>query len=192
MRILIDLDGIVCDTLDYWLSKIADASGVRAQVNDITKWELEQCPPLDKVDPKIIFGLLNSPTFMAYAPEMPGAVEALRLLNSRHKVYLLTARHGRNAMPETLDWVETHLPFLNWTRQVIFCHDKSLIPADVLIDDRAENLEKYKIQWGGSAHWIHHYPLCIGLAYPYNKQLQDDPAYHIEKDWAGILRVLGE
>ena len=67
LRILIDVDGIVANTLPYWLSKIARATetktpegrlpGVIAQVEDIKEWDLSKCPPLDKVDPKLMFGI---------------------------------------------------------------------------------------------------------------------------------------
>lgn len=186
-RILVDLDGIVCDTLDYWLEKIAKASGVRALVTDIDRWELEKCPPLDRVDRKIIFGVLNAPGFMRGAPKMTGAVEALKRLNVGGDLYLVTARHGENSMPETLEWCEEHLPFLDARRQTIFAYDKHIIDADVLVDDRAETLEEY--------HSHHPSALCVGLRYPYNERLRSlfdggKPQYQLVDSWRAIERCI--
>lgn len=70
MKILIDMDGIVCNTLPFWLKKIAEKTYDRtdpskqivAQVEDIKLWDMMKCPPLDKADPKLVFGILQTNT----------------------------------------------------------------------------------------------------------------------------------
>lgn len=89
-----------------------------------------------------------------------------QLVDDGHEVYLVTARHGPRSMPDTLEWVQKHMPFLNAERQVIFCYNKHLIPADILIDDKAETLVKY-----GETHPE---AALMAIRYPYNEHLSPD------------------
>lgn len=162
LRILIDLDGIVADTLPYWLQRIANQSKIVAQVEDITQWGMHLCPPLDKVDAKLIYGLLQDQYFTIQIPLMYGAKQALeKLIADGHEIYLVTARHGPVSMPQTIEWVKKHLPFIDAEKQIIFAYNKRLIPADVIIDDKAETL----IEYG------YHHPKALRMAikYEYNK-----------------------
>jgi len=176
VKILVDIDGIVADTLPYWLDRIheeaakwfpRDVYGLRpAQVGDIDQWGLENCGSLKvihKLAPQIIFGLLNKPGFMAGIPIMPGAAQTLKqLMDDSHEVLLVTARHGPVNMAETLEWVKLHLPFINAEKQLIFCYRKELIPADVLIDDKPETLNRYAL--------AHPSALLMTINYAYNAQ----------------------
>ena len=164
LRILVDMDGIVCDTLPYWLQKIFNKTGVAAQIEHITQWAMDKCPPLDKVDPKVMFGMLQDPGFIYNIKPIWGAVEGLKqLTEAGHEIYLVTARHGPVSMPDTLEWVKKHLPFINAEKQTIFAYNKWVIPADVLIDDKGETLVEY------STH--HPNALMVGIKYPYNEAL---------------------
>jgi 5'(3')-deoxyribonucleotidase len=165
LKILIDMDGIVCDTLPYWLQKIAEKTGKIAQVEDITEWDLLKCAPLVGCDPKVVFGMLQDPGFIYNIKPVWGAREAVKALqDAGHEIYLVTARCGPVSMPDTLEWVKKHLPFINAEKQVIFCYNKRLIPADVLIDDKMETLVDY------SAH--HPEALMMAIKYPYNAPLE--------------------
>jgi len=183
-----DVDGIVADTLPYWLQKIGDDTGVRAEVSDITQWDLSKCAPLaGNVSPGDIFGYLNAPGFNLMVPVMPGAVEGVKkLMDAGHDVYFVTARFGSNGLPETLKWFELNFPFIS-TKQLVFLKDKYRFQADVIIDDCAENLEGY---WGA-----HGFAQCVGITYPYNVQLEEKPQYRMipygPKAWSGIVKHVG-
>ena len=166
MKILIDMDGIVCNTLPVWLKRIAEKSKFQivAQVEDIKVWDMLKCPPLDKADPKLVFDILQERDFIRDLPPIFGAVEGVKsLIDAGHEVYLVTARHGPVSMPDTLDWVRKHMPFINAEKQTIFCYEKHLIPADILIDDKAETLVKYDE--------THPEAALLSIRYPYNEHL---------------------
>ena len=46
------------------------------------------------------------------------------------------------SLPEKYDWLDEHFPFIHWKRR-IFCGDKSVLKADVLIDDHEFNLSVF-------------------------------------------------
>lgn len=164
LKILVDMDSIACDTLPYWLDRIAQDTGVRAKVDDIKLWALDKCPPLDRVDPRLIFGVLQEPGFIQGIPPMSGVAKALKsLMDDGHQVMIATARHGPVSMPESLSWMRQHLPFMSPEKQTAFLYDKEWLEADVIIDDKAEMLEKYLNK--------HPKAIAMTITYPYNADL---------------------
>jgi 5'(3')-deoxyribonucleotidase len=165
--ILVDLDSIAVDTLGPWLQRIAEKFGVVARVSDVTDWTMNRCPPLDKLSMEQIIGVLDEPDFTLSLAPMSGAVENLkRLHDAGHTLYFITARWGSNCMPETLAWMRRHLPWVNAEKRLGFLSDKWMIPADILIDDRAETLTKY--------HAAHPKAHLLTIDYPYNQKAPAD------------------
>jgi predicted secreted acid phosphatase len=82
-----------------------------------------------------------------------------RLMDDGHDVMFVTAREGPVSIPETLKWMKKNLPFVN-KKQLVFMYEKHKLPADVLIDDRTENLAKYQEYNQDS--------ICMGIKYPYS------------------------
>lgn len=162
MRILVDLDGIVTDTLPAWLKRIYELTGVRAKPEDIVKWNLNENPPLDQVDPEILFGILNEKNFNLNLHQMADATYFLEKLHKAgHDVSIVTARYGTNCIPETIEWLSIMMPWMNVKKKAWFCYDKHRITADMLIDDKAETLIEYR-QHHPNAH-------LVTIDYPYNK-----------------------
>lgn len=166
MRILIDIDGILCNTLPAWLDEIQRQTRgvIKPTIEDLKVYEMEKCPPLDQVDPKIIFGILQNNYWTLNLPPMPYAGKSLRkLMDAGHEVYLVTARSGSEHVVETFEWLKKHFPFVDIRRQLIFCHEKHLIEADVLIDDRPQTLVDYAR--------YHPKATLMAIKYPYNAHL---------------------
>jgi uncharacterized protein len=162
MRILCDLDSTFCDSLPAWLDAIYKDSGVRARVEDITRWEMETCPPLDKLRPSEVFKHLETPGFTLGIPPMRGAVEVLQQLHQEgHELLFVTARYGPVAMAETLQWVERYCPLLVARESVIFAAKKHILEADMLIDDRGSLVSKYAL--------LHPQAKVVLVGYPYNE-----------------------
>ncbi len=187
MRILVDMDGIVTDTLPAWLKRIHEKSGVLATVDQITSWNLNENPPLDKVHQGIIFGILNEKGFNANLPQMNGASKVLhRLHKAGHDIHILTARSGDTCILETIAWLKEHMPWLSTKKKLGFFYDKHRVTGDVLIDDKPSTLHEYR-----EAHPNAH---LVTIDYPYNK---DAPANTIRvakdgNEWEAIERVINE
>jgi 5'(3')-deoxyribonucleotidase len=143
MRILVDFDGIITDTLPAWLQRIYETTGVRAKPSDILKWNLIENAPLDQLAPWQLLSILNEKDFMLNLPQMADAELFLEKLHKAgHDISIVTARSGDICMSETIAWVRAMLPWLD-IKKVWFCHDKHRITGDVIIDDRAETLVAY-------------------------------------------------
>lgn len=187
MKILIDMDGIVTDTLPAWLDRIHSLYGVRAVPDDITKWNLHENPPLNLLKPDQIFDILNEKDFTLGIPQMADATHHIeRLHKAGHDISIVTARYGTNCMPETLVWLREMMPWLNVEKKAWFCYDKHRITGDVLIDDKAETLIQYRKDHP-KAH-------LVTIDYPYNKHAPAD-AHRVAKngsEWEQIENYINE
>jgi 5'(3')-deoxyribonucleotidase len=187
MRILVDLDGIVTDTLPAWLKRIHEVSGVLATPEQITKWNLNENPPLDKVEQMHLWGILNEPGFNIGLQQMNDASAVLnRLHKAGHDITIVTARFEPTCMIETVQWLKEHMPWLNAKKKCWFIYDKHRITGDVLIDDKAETLIEYR------AH--HPDAHLVTIDYPYNKHAPAD-TIRVRKDgyeWEQIEKVIAK
>lgn len=181
MRILVDLDGIVTDTLPAWLKRIHELTGIYVKPSDITKWNLNENSGLARLDPKVLFDILNEPGFNRNLTQMADASYYLHHLhNQGHEIYLVTARFGSICRAETVEWVKALMPWLNVEKNLGFWYDKHHIVADMLIDDKAETLIAYQ-----KAHPLAH---LVTIDYPYNKHAPDC-THRVPKDgyeWEAI------
>lgn len=178
-RIIVDVDGIVTDTLSYWLDVIYDCTGYRATPEDIKVWELHKNLALMQIPPRIIYDRLQDKGFILSLPEIPGAVEyCKRLQEDGHQVHFVTARHGLQSMPETILWFNQHMPWVNVETQVNFLYDKeNFADADFIIDDKASTLVKYLNRWPNST--------ACTFIYAYNRHLLDMDIVFFDKDDKG-------
>ena len=48
-----------------------------------------------------------------------------------------------NSLLEKSEWLDEHFPFIPWQRRIL-CGHKHILKGDILIDDRAYNLEHFK------------------------------------------------
>jgi 5'-nucleotidase len=187
VKIIVDIDGIVADTLPYWLDDIYKDTGVEAEEDDIHRWEMHKCHPLNQLALGQIYDRLQRPGFVANIPLMPWADGNLRDIQNDlgHTVMLVTARRGPVSMAETVTWCRTHLPWLPENR-LIFAIDKSVIHADVIIDDRPENILDYLA--------AHPRATALTIGYRYNEHL---PAHvkRFKRDgctWANIRKCIAD
>lgn len=165
LKILVDMDGIAVDTIPMWLDTIHKDTGVRAYEADISVWDMHKTTPLNTLPPEQLYKWLQTPGFLSGLPPLANSPEVLKKLHDDgHQVYLVTARHGAVSMPETMTWCKNHLPWMK-ENQIVFCSDKELIPADVLIDDKGAILEKYRS--------THPNAYLLSILYPWNKYLQE-------------------
>jgi 5'(3')-deoxyribonucleotidase len=185
MRILVDLDGIVVDTLPSWLKRVHETTGILAKPADITKWNLIDNPPLDQLQLQQLLDILNEKDFNINLPQMSDASHYLHQLhNAGHDISIVTARSGTHCMPETLTWLKKMMPWLDVEKKVWFCYDKQRITGDVLIDDKAETLIKYK-----EAHPEAH---LITIDYPYNQHAPEE-THRVQKngyEWEQIESII--
>ena len=140
MRIAIDMDEVLADAHGGQRALYAE-QGVTLDDAALRGRRLRDVAPSDAV--AAVERHLHQGTFFANLDPMPGAVAAVRRLCAVHEVFIATAAMEYPAScAHKVAWVMRHLPFFDLSRLVL-CGDKSIIKADVLIDDHARHFEGF-------------------------------------------------
>jgi 5'(3')-deoxyribonucleotidase len=144
-RFAIDMDDVLADTLGAELAWFRERYGYRWTRADLTGKERFD----DMVAPEHAAAhaaLLRDGSFFGELQVMPDAVRVVRRLAERSEVFVASsATEFPGSMLPKLRWLERHFPFLP-ACQVVFCGDKSILNADVLIDDNAHRFARFQGQ----------------------------------------------
>lgn len=142
LTIAVDVDDTVADHMGQWLNEYNLRHGDSVLPEDMLEWDVTKA-----VRPEVgekIFSLL-SPDIYDHVLPVPGArtaIEVMRLLG--HRVVFVTACSA-NTADAKLEWLIRNR-FLTkgvFNPDYIAASDKSLIRADVLLDDRPENVNLF-------------------------------------------------
>lgn len=118
--------------------------------------------------------MMRAGDFFADLPVMAGAVEALAALSERYDVFVTSAAmEYPMSMTAKFRWLRRHFDFLD-PLKFVFCGDKSVIRADVLIDDNAR-------------HFCHFAGRGVLYSAPHNRAVT---AFARLEDWSGAQSLL--
>ena len=123
-RILfVDIDGVMADSVAYWLSLFNRDNQTKHTVNEITEW----AHPI---------AMQLRPYFHNYihCPAVPGAFESVWRLSEKYRIVYATSGYGRQ-------WLESHVHVPE--KDFIQCQDKSLLNGWGLVDDNPMNLDVF-------------------------------------------------
>ncbi len=140
MRIAIDMDEVLADA-HAGQRKLYAALGVTLTDIELRGRKLRDAVPavaLAEVETQMHQG-----AFFANLDMMPGALAALKRLCKDHDVWVISAAMEYPAScVHKIAWMQRHFPFFDISHLVL-CGDKSIIRADVLIDDHARHFEGF-------------------------------------------------
>jgi 5'-nucleotidase len=176
MIIAIDVDGVCADLLTNWLRWYNRDYNDDLTVDEITAWDTALF-----VKPECgtkIYAYLDDPAL--YDDTLPyyGALETIKVLKTLgHRVIYPTttpmASSGRK-----FNWLKQY-GFITDKKDYVETSDKSLIRADVLLDDYYKNLDGFvgkKILW----------------SQPWNYDKKEDKNYLYAVTWADVVRYCVE
>jgi 5'-nucleotidase len=140
LRILIDMDGVCCDTSSVVLSRYNDEFGDNITPEQQTDFfESKVCL---RAPPGYFNRMYASDGFFADLPVMPGCVSTLEYLYMvGHELVIVTAvpRSSRTGLYDKYNWVQKHLPFISLDN-FVSTHRKDLVWGDIILDDSPKNL----------------------------------------------------
>ena len=163
MRILIDMDGVIADFdgefLKRWRERYPDIFYV--PLEERTAFYVKEQYP-DELKP-LVTEIVREPSFFRDMMPIDGGKEALTEMDSMgFEVFICTSPLGvyKNCVLEKFEWVEQVLG-PDWVKRIVLTKDKTLIKADILIDDKPEITGVEKLP-----SWEH-----ILYDRPYNKEI---------------------
>lgn len=139
LRLAVDMDEVLADAhtaQENWLSeKYSDYLALPPGVKYGSHLTAEQNAAR--------VAMLHEGWMFGQLEPMPGSIDVLEQLCDRHEVFIATAaiEYPRSCQYK-YDWIREYLPFVN-PMNIVFCGDKSIVKADVLIDDNARHFPTF-------------------------------------------------
>jgi len=135
-RIAVDMDGVLAD--------------VYAQFFKLHERDTGEIKTLEDVSGKLEFEAFElgkqhvlSDGFFLEAPVMGDSQAILAMLNKHYEIFIVSsATEFPKSLLEKQDWLNLHFPFISW-EQMVFCGKKTIIHADIMIDDHFKNLNHF-------------------------------------------------
>ena len=138
MRVLIDVDGVIANFVVAFMTLYEHHAGSVPDDFEWKNWDsMDDLPDQQARD-----STWRDPDLFWILMPYSGAVEALYGLNQRHDVRIVTAVPHMHVKARS-DWFHREAPFIHRKPQMIFTNDKSLIKADVIIDDKVEHVDDW-------------------------------------------------
>lgn len=176
IKVLVDIDGTLNEILDPFIEKVLEM-GYKYDYEYRKSYDMEN--GIQKKNPRnVLIEIFNEPSFWINLPVASNSYEGLYYLNSTYDTYIATTPWNEENKTLKKKWIKKHFPFFN-TDRIIFSDKKWDLEADVIIEDKPENLEKCK-KAGMKA---------ICKVQPYNTETNPDAFLD---DWKDIYDVMEE
>jgi 5'(3')-deoxyribonucleotidase len=135
-RILVDMDGVLADVYQRFFDLHEEETGKRKTMDEIIGIKEGEAFPE-------VLRWVNTPGFFLTMPVMADSQRVLRLLNEKYEIIIVSmATEFPVSLTDKQIWLHEHFPFISW-KQSVFCGNKSLIKADIMIDDHFKNLDNF-------------------------------------------------
>jgi 5'-nucleotidase len=136
-RLAVDMDGVLADVYEQFFRYDEKEFGKRRPPEEVNGVEERKAFPF-------MMQYVHSKDFFRTAPVVKDSVEIIEELNKQYDLFIVSAAmEFPLSLPEKLEWLGTHFPFITW-QQIVFCGSKTIIDADIMIDDHFKNLDLFK------------------------------------------------
>ena len=156
-RILIDMDGILCDLLTPWLELYNTDHGDSISISNIKTFELWR---ETKIGKEMDDYLLRPGLYRNLQP-LAGAKEGVKALHDLGLEIFICTSMGTNpnCIPEKSLWLDEHLPYIDH-RHRIYTGAKHCCYGRYLIDDSPAKAREWKLD--------NPHGKALAIEYPYN------------------------
>jgi len=168
-RLAVDMDGVLADVYEQFFRYDEKDFGRRRPLEEVIGVEERKAFPY-------INEYVYTKGFFRTAPVVKDSIEILAELNKSFEIFIVSAAmEFPQSLPEKLEWLNEHFTYLNW-QQIVFCGSKTIVNADIMIDDHFKNLDLFK-------------GTTILFTQPHN-QLKNDGSHKRAGSWKEIASLL--
>lgn len=141
-KLMIDMDNCITNAL--FIERINEFLNTDYKLDDQTDFYLQNIAG-NRIDE--FWEFMNDKSFYDDAPLIDGAYDALKLLNEKYDLYIVSSYLYQESNPDIsgnhlknkYEYLKKNLPFIP-REKYIFMDNKCLIPWDITIDDKINNL----------------------------------------------------
>ncbi len=136
-RIAIDMDNVIADITTAFLDSHECETGIRLTPDDINgKMEIDAFPN--------VMRWVNTEGYFRDLQVMPDSQRVIKKLMEHNEVFIVSAAtQFPRSLYDKMMWMEEHFPFIGW-QNICLCGFKTIIKADILIDDHFKNLDYFE------------------------------------------------
>jgi 5'-nucleotidase len=173
LRIAVDMDEVIADSFGKQLSCYSQRTARNLTPELVASKGLSSLIPHDRREE--FSGIPHEEGFFADLELIEGSREALLALSQDHDIYIASAAmEVPSSFAAKYEWLQKNFAFIP-TSQIVFCGDKNVINADVLVDDRSRHFKEFR----GTG---------ILFTAPHNAK-EDAPLR--ANNWNDVLEILG-
>ena len=138
-RIAIDMDNVIADITTAFLDSQEKETGIRPSLENINgKMEIDAFPN--------VFKWVNTEGYFRHLPVIPDSQRVIKKLMEQYEVFIVSAAtQFPKSLYDKMMWMEEHFPFIGW-QHICLCGFKTIVKADILIDDHFKNLDYFEGQ----------------------------------------------
>jgi 5'-nucleotidase len=141
LRICVDMDEVMADAVAEHLLRYNRDHNTTLSKADLHGKRFWQVVP--EHHQAILDDYLRAEDFFEDLDVMPDAPRVLAELQRHHEIFIASAAmEVPTSFNAKYRWLARHFPFIPHTH-IVFCGDKSILRADVLIDDNPRQLEAF-------------------------------------------------
>src|SRR3984893_10313614 len=142
LRIAVDMDEVIADAFSKHLRQYNQRAGTNLTPKLVSEKGLGALIPVGQRE--AFNAIPHTDGFFADIELIAGSREALLELSRKHEIYITSAAmEVPSSFADKFQWLERHFPFIPPSR-IVFCGDKHIINADVLVDDRSRHFKEFE------------------------------------------------
>ncbi len=177
--LLLDQDGILADTNAFLIDRLNIRHKLNLKQSDHDRLFGDHTCLTPEVTRPMVAACFNQRGFFRDLPPIKDAIQSVNKLAEHYDIYVVTTPwvHNIYCYSEKAAWIKEHLPFLE--KKVVQTVCKEVVHGHVLVDDKMNNLQKWRERW----------PTGVGASLKYH---WTDPnlADIIQPDWASLSDTL--
>ena len=133
--IAIDVDDTVLNLISSWLDSYNRKFDDNLKEESITEWDISQFVKTEAKN--AVYEFIHKPRVFSKAKPVEGALEAINYMReSKSRIIYVTANDPMNVK---FGWLKDH-GFIEDEEDLIVAKDKTLIIADMIVDDNFDNV----------------------------------------------------
>jgi 5'(3')-deoxyribonucleotidase/uncharacterized protein with PQ loop repeat len=142
LRIAVDMDEVIADSFGKQLRCYNQRTGGSLTPELVARQGLGALIPPDRREE--FSRIPHEDGFFADLALVAGSREALLELSRHHEVYIASAAmEVPSSFDAKYEWLQKNFAFIP-TSRIVFCGDKNIINADVLVDDRSRHFRQFR------------------------------------------------